>query len=92
MLAAEIAEQPEDEREDNRDYYAACKRDIDAPVLRAEFEVTRQFKETKTAEEHYKGAEHRNNDTGGNQPLADLLRSRLHRIKCRELSGIYRLG
>jgi hypothetical protein len=46
---AEIIDKPQNQRQHNRDYYAACYRKIYLPVLAAELQIAGQFEKADPA-------------------------------------------
>ncbi len=78
-LPSEVTYKPQDKGQDDGDDYAACYRNINSPVFRAKLQISGQFEQADSAEQHEKCAEQCYYNPCNNQPLTDLLRSKIHR-------------
>jgi hypothetical protein len=78
QLPAEIIDKPQNQRQHNRDYYAACYRKIYSPVFAAELQIPRQSEKPQFSQNKHQAAHYGHYYSERYQPLTDLLRAKFH--------------
>lgn len=86
-------DQPEDQRQQQRQDDAAGQGKVDPPIAAAELEIARQTEQSDLAEQDHEQAEHENCRANRHQPFAELLWSEVHRfLMTRERAAVRKMG
>ena len=77
-MPTEILDQPENERQEDREDDAAGEGKVDPPIPAAEREVAGQTEQADPAQEQDQQADYDHRYPGRDQPFAELLRAEIH--------------
>jgi len=59
ILPAEVMDKPQNKRQDDRNYDAACDGQIDTPVFGTELQIAGQLKQARSAKHYHQAAQKR---------------------------------